>query len=423
MNRNVSRWTALLASSLLILGLAGCELPGSAGNDKQQNGGDSQNQTAKHIHQGTITKDEVWKKADGPHIIRGEVSVDSAQGVTVTIEPGTVVRFEEGASLWFGYNERGVLKAQGTADQPIIFTSAAANPAKGDWNTIYLGNGSASTGMTPCKISYAGKSDYAALTVSGKVNTPTLQNCVIEESAGHGIALQNDASFKVFTGNTIKTSGENPIHLGANEVGSIGAGNTFTGNFHQALLVDGETVDKSATWLDLGIPYRLTGETTVESVGGPVLTIQPGSTLEFATDASLWVGHGAKGALNAVGTLQKPITFSSVGQDAGTWGGIHMYSGTIAGIDKNASTTVLEYVVISAAYNSSNNSMLHLYRANPILKNVSFTNRFGTSAAISVEGAEHEIPLKADLTGNGNSFMGKDFSSFGTAGIIYPDVD
>ena len=392
MNPNLKLLGVSLAASMMLAGLAGCELPGAVGGkDGQQTDGHPHDQTAKNVHEGTISKDETWKKADGPHIIRGEVLVESDQGVTLTIEAGTEVRFEKGASLYIGYGGLGYLKAQGTVDKPILFTSASANPSKGDWMTIYLGNGAANSVMVHCKIAYGGTDSYGALTVSGANNTPTFTNCTIEQSAGYGIDLQDSAAFKVFTGNTIKTSGSNPIRMGANEVGSLGTGNTFVENTHQAIAVQGEYITKSATWLNHGIPYRIQGETVIESESAvPVLTIAAGNTLEFGSGANLYVGHGHAGALYAVGTSENPIMFTGVSKSAGSWSGLNINQYAVDGIDNDESTTVIQHATIEYG-ETSNGSLLYIDNSKPLLKNVTFQFAGGKDA-IYVDGTPSGVP-------------------------------
>lgn len=400
MTRNLRIITASLAAGLLVFGLAGCELPGAAGGKNQQDDtqkdGDK-NPAAKSIHEGTIRQDEIWKAADSPHIIRGEVTVESEQGVTLKIEPGAKVHFEKGASLYVGYGSLGYLKAEGTADKPIIFTSASSTPNKGDWKTIYLGNGAAASVMTHCQIQYGGEASYAALAVSGKDNTPTVKNSIIEQSAGYGIELKYGASFKAFTGNTIKTSGSNPLHLGANEVGSLGAGNTFVENAKQAIYVVGDTVSQSATWRNFGIPYRLQGETTVESDNEPaVLRLEAGNTLEFGSGSTLYVGYSHPGALYAVGEEGKPITFTGVAKTNGSWGGIFLSTNAIAGVDNDPETTVIQHAVIEYA-RSGSNAMLHIDSFKPLVKNVIFRNYASGVFGIKVGGNVSDVPTAAAL--------------------------
>ncbi|SEK95247.1 right-handed parallel beta-helix repeat-containing protein [Parapedobacter koreensis] len=75
------------------------------------------------VKQGILTENETWT-ADNIYILDGRVVVD--EGVTLTIEPGTIIKAEDGqeanASALI-VDQGGRLLANGTATQPIIFTS------------------------------------------------------------------------------------------------------------------------------------------------------------------------------------------------------------------------------------------------------------------------------------------------------------
>jgi subtilisin family serine protease len=77
---------------------------------------------------GMISSDTIWTN-DKVYLVDGNVLVSS--GITLTIQPGTVVKFNPSTSLLIG----GTLIADGTADQKIIFT-AATSDTPGAWGTI-----------------------------------------------------------------------------------------------------------------------------------------------------------------------------------------------------------------------------------------------------------------------------------------------
>ena len=100
---------------------------------------------------GPVAEDETWR---GQLLITGDVFVPP--GVTVTIEPGTTVRFTaqsddqhskdafdpEDESTWpatmISILVAGVLDAQGTGDRPILFTSDSGSPGELDWQSIMV---------------------------------------------------------------------------------------------------------------------------------------------------------------------------------------------------------------------------------------------------------------------------------------------
>ena len=87
---------------------------------------------------GSITRDTTWQ---GTVLITETTTVES--GATVTIMPGTTVKFKH----YRGYREpenrlslivSGALLSEGTPGNPIYFTSDAADPQNGDWSMVRL---------------------------------------------------------------------------------------------------------------------------------------------------------------------------------------------------------------------------------------------------------------------------------------------
>jgi len=66
-----------------------------------------------------ISADAVWTAVGSPYVLSDGESVDVLAGVTLTIEPGVVVKFGDDSSL----NIDGILNALGSSGAPIIFTS------------------------------------------------------------------------------------------------------------------------------------------------------------------------------------------------------------------------------------------------------------------------------------------------------------
>jgi hypothetical protein len=84
---------------------------------------------------GTIVSDQHWT-GDKTYRLRGYVYVTS--GATVTIDPGTkIVSNKDSAGVLVIYKGAKIM-AQGTASQPIVFTSAETNPQPGDFGGVVL---------------------------------------------------------------------------------------------------------------------------------------------------------------------------------------------------------------------------------------------------------------------------------------------
>ncbi|MBI2645297.1 right-handed parallel beta-helix repeat-containing protein [Candidatus Uhrbacteria bacterium] len=97
--------------------------------------------------EGEVTKNETWS---GRMTLTHSVNV--IRGVTLTIKPGTIVAFAANRDYKHpektGLSISGTLKAIGTPEKQILFTSADPHPQNGDWSMIHL------EGKTGSIISY-----------------------------------------------------------------------------------------------------------------------------------------------------------------------------------------------------------------------------------------------------------------------------
>jgi len=124
---------------------------------------------------GPITSDTTWTLANSPYIVTGN-NVLVMEGVTLTIEPGVVVKFENERSLQID----GQLIARGTAENPIIFTSNQPNPSPGDWGYILFTDSSVDA-------TYDSDGNY----VSGSI----LEHCIVEYAGG--VSVSNNGAVRI----------------------------------------------------------------------------------------------------------------------------------------------------------------------------------------------------------------------------------
>ena len=123
-------------------------------------------QKGKQIEKGTIKSNTTWS---GQILVKGDVEI--AKGATLTVTPGTVIRFvriashgpanlyDEITAKNFAFERaeliiRGKLIARGTKDKMIVFTSAEGTPKPGDWGAINFQD-STDNIIQYCEISYA----------------------------------------------------------------------------------------------------------------------------------------------------------------------------------------------------------------------------------------------------------------------------
>ena len=155
-------------------------------------------------HKGTLAKSEIWL-GTFLHQVTGDIVVPN--GVTLTIEPGAVLKFDPGLGLTVGSG--GQLMAQGTVAEPITFTSSRddatggdtnadgdkTQPGAGDWHWILLDSGKAE--FDSCIFRYGGGPAEGGWGPSGGPGKATIKtqgnasltfsNSVLEDSFFDGI--------------------------------------------------------------------------------------------------------------------------------------------------------------------------------------------------------------------------------------------
>ncbi|MGI9580575.1 hypothetical protein ACR1PO_05090 [Chryseobacterium sp. RRHN12] len=103
-----------------------------------QNGGSGNGETENLILSGKITSNTTLK-ANKIYKLRGLVYVTN--GATLTIEPGTKIVGEADKNGALIITRGSKIMAEGTAANPIIFTSEKPSPKRGDWaGVVILGN-------------------------------------------------------------------------------------------------------------------------------------------------------------------------------------------------------------------------------------------------------------------------------------------
>lgn len=225
---------------------------------------------------------------------------------TLTIEPGTIVKFASQKGMGIGAG--GKLLVEGTADAPVIFTSAAddsyggdtngdgsaTSPDKGDWQYITLGN-SSNNSIDYCKILYAGyaTANYEQAINMGSGGNNSITNSVIAHTFGGLIA--NFAALNmswcpiscVSTNNTFFDNGH-PVIIGISS--NFDNSNSFHNpddisetNLCNGIFVDCTHSSQALTmnWSNTEVPYVFGGNL------GNSWAMTSGRTLVLGNDVAL----------------------------------------------------------------------------------------------------------------------------------------
>jgi hypothetical protein len=306
--------------------------------------------TAAVIVDQDITSSVTWT-SDKTYIITGDIIIGNNS--ILTIQPGTVIKFATGSSLSVGYSSNATVLANGTAEKPIIFTSAALAPAAGAWEGLFFDAHTLSnTSLSYCNILYAGSNtNYGALNIDGC--DLSVSNCTISLSGSYGIWTNYTNSlggFSTFNNNNINSTSKYGLVINAQKLGTIGTANTFTNCF--GILINGDFKSTSSqTWKNLTVPYIIEGEVDIDGN----LTIEPGTQFRFEATGWLAIGYYTATSFIADGTSALPIKFTSNASSpiAGSWRGLTFYGYT-------QTNSKMNYCIVDYAGSNVNYGSLHL---------------------------------------------------------------
>jgi RHS repeat-associated protein len=231
-------------------------------------------------HSGTLTTNQTWS-ASQVQAIDGDVIVPA--GVTLTIDPGTIVKVLQDAQIIV--QAGGTLIATGTTNAPVIFTTfddysiggdtdfnqGTSLPTPGEWNGIGVLSGGAFTSNSNTIIRYAQTTLSGTLpasttlygtqvyTVSGTVVVPS--GVTLNIQPGAVIKFTSGAGMDVQPGSTLIANGTlaqpifftsiNDISIGGDANGNGGVTLPAPGDWN-SIVLDGATVSLQHVQMQYG---------------------------------------------------------------------------------------------------------------------------------------------------------------------------
>ena len=265
-------------------------------------------------------------------LVNGPAAVDYVVSCVVditaalTIEPGVVIEFEENGGL--GIYDNGSINAVGDANNQIIFRSTSG--VKGFWRGIHVETNSISNEFDNVIIQDAGSNyvyccnEPASLLIkSGKF---AISNSQLENGAGIGISVRDDAEMRTFSNVVVTTHDEYPMRLSMKRTADLdGMASDFTGNSNPYLQIYNAAMNEATTVPSTNIPYLL-DEQVLDITEN--LTLKAGVELVMGENTGLGVYDD--GSLTIEGTASAPVIIRGFEAIAGYWRGIHMETNSLS---------------------------------------------------------------------------------------------
>jgi hypothetical protein len=238
--------------------------------------------------------------------------------VTLELDPGVALMFTGCRSLVVS----GTLRAIGTAQKPILFTSyrdvTGGAAARGDWKQVLFRSSSTENSLVYCEFRWGGYCPYNSYPmVRMESCSPAFEDCVFRESSNQALycaagahpllqdcQIYNNSGAAIYADVASMPTWEGDCGLGA-----------VHDNAWNGIYLGGGTISLNTHWACMGydqlnpehgIPFFM-GDNDLTVASGVTLELDPGVALMFTGCRSLVVS----GTLRAIGTAQKPILFTS----------------------------------------------------------------------------------------------------------------
>ena len=258
--------------------------------------------------------------SDECYLVTADIMVTNS--AVLTIKPGVILLFQAGAGLVIP--QGSALKALGNETKPITFTGE--QKTAGYWSGIHFSESDNSNNrLDHVVVEFAGsRAGFPAdISIHGTNALPVrvrISNSVISDSSTYGFYFNANSIIDDFSNNTVTRNESGAGEVSGNAVGMLDATTSYVGNSNDVVLVDKSNIDVAQTWHAIDAPYLLED---YDYFVNTQQTIEAGAKLVFQAQGGLTIAQN--GALNAVGTADKPIVFTAEQQTPGYWLGINFF--------------------------------------------------------------------------------------------------
>jgi hypothetical protein len=324
-----------------------------------------------------------------PYLLTYRLIIDA--NTTLTIEPGVILKAHTISDLM---EVNGTLIANGTPEQPVVFTyisddayggdanndGGQTTPEVGEWNRIIINESSTNTSQfSNCLFRYGGRINGAMMAHN---SSPQVEDCHFQY-CDNGLEINGRVN-PVVRNNVFEGTGEYPLIISPGSA-PVFSGNSFNNNTYTGiglkkntytLAEDSDTLKQITVAGIENISYLLTHRLIVDP--NTTLIIEPGVVLKANTISDLLEVNGE---LIAEGTPEQPVVFTHISDDesggdsnpgesgtmpmSGSWGSIQIN-------DTASNGSSLKNCLIR--YGGRINGALYVNASSPSLESVQFLN-------------------------------------------------
>jgi hypothetical protein len=227
--------------------------------------------------------------AGAKYLVNGDLKVQGK----LTIAEGSQFIFNEDKNLLV--ESTGSLKATGTADNLIVFTSSdTAGGIK--WGGIGIESTSTVNEFDYVEVSHGGGADLYYVNSAWRSGNIVLDeghlkltNSTVSEGGSHGLWVDSNSDLTTFSVNTFTNNNGEAAVIPFNDIGIIDGTSTYSGNGHDGVSIYGSTMtdDQTASKLSGTATYKVLDHIYTEAG----FTIEAGTGFVFAEDTWLEVNN------------------------------------------------------------------------------------------------------------------------------------
>jgi len=347
-----------------------------------------------------LTEDIVVDTVLSDKCIFVENKISVKDGANLSILPGTSLIF--GASAGFNVRKDGSLTANGTIANPILMTGLSMTP--GYWAGVqFTFSNDIRNSLDHVTIEYAGvpQNGSANLIAFGSESLPnrlSIKNSRLVNGSGFGFEFSAGTVLSDFQNNIFRSNVLGAGKLDGNSIQYLDSDSDYSGNEADFVELLGTTdLTISQRWAAINVPY-LVKTLNIKSD----LELSPGNILMFEDDGRINVRND--GSLNAVGTSDKKIVFTSKSETPGAWGGIQF---TFSNDNKN----ILDHVIVEYGgkrQNGSANVITFGSNGNPQrLKMTNSLLRFSSSNGFEFSEGLNLVEFANNIIVDNESYVGE----------------